>query len=269
MTKKRLIGWALICLLILAGAAAAEEQACTHGTTEAVTVREPGCTEPGEKQTVCRLCGSVLSEEEIPPLGHEYDYCMIVSRPTEEEDGLKQCHCSRCGQVTEEILPRLRKSDWRYQQAVCSLGIRYRDIRPEWTQRWYMFTPLDLSLEGEFTYDLIASNIHRVGTVTVTVTQGKAVISYSMNRSVEIESMGFTLFHDLKSVEDPEHFDLSLFSFDQEISIEDDLSGDERVLLQIMGSINYDYNEDQFPLFSGGGREYQEFVSAVEALMDE
>ena len=269
MNKKRLIGWVLICLLCLAGSAAAEEMACAHEAAGAVTVREPSCTEPGEKQTVCRLCGAILSEEEIPPLGHEYDYCMIVRRPTEEEDGLKQCHCRRCGLVTEEILPRPRKSDWRYQQTVCSLGIRYRDIRPDWTEKWYMFTPLDLSREGETAYDLIASNIHRVGAVTVTVTAGKAVISYRLNSGAESVSMGFALFHDLKSVEDPEHFDLSRFSFDQEISIEDDLDGDERVLLQIMGIINYDYHEDRFPLFSGEGREYQEFVSAAEALMDE
>ena len=269
MIKKRLIGWALICLLCLAGSAAAEEPACTHDAAGAVTVREPGCTEPGIRQTVCPLCGAILSEEEIPPLGHEYDYCMIVRRPTEEEDGVKQCHCGRCGLMTEEILPRLGKSDWRYQQTVCSLGIRYRDIRPDWTDKWYMFTPLDLSREGETTYDLIASNIHRVGAVTVTVTAGKAVISYNLNTGAEPVSMGFTLFHDLKSVEDPEHFDLSRFSFDREISIEDDLSGDERVLLQIMGIIDYDYTEDRFPLFSGAGREYQEFVSAAAALMDE
>ena len=269
MKKNRLIGWLLICLLCLAGSAAAEEAACTHDATGVVTVREPGCTEPGEKQTVCRLCGAILSEEEIPPLGHEYDYCMIARRPTEEEDGLKQCHCGRCGLMTEELLPRLRQDNWRYQQTVCSLGIRYRDIRPDWTEKWYMFTPLDLSREGTVTYDLIASNIHRVGTVTVTVTAGKAVISYGLNKGAEPVSMGFTLFHDLKSVEDPEHFDLSRFSFDREISIEEDLAGDEWVLLQIMGIINYDYTEDQFPLFSGEGKEYQEFVSAAEALMDE
>ena len=269
MKKIRLIGWALICLMCILGSAAAEEPACTHDAAETVTVREPGCTEPGAKQTVCRFCGAVLAEEEIPPLGHEYDYCMIVRRPTEEEDGLKQCHCSRCGLEIEEILPRLGKSDWRYQQTVCSLGIRYRDIRPDWTEKWYMFTPLDLSREGITTYDLIASNIHRVGAVTVAVSAGKAVISYSLNQGAEAVSMGFALFHDLKSVEDPEHFDLSLFSFDREISIEDDLSGDERVLLQIMGIINYDYNDNRLSFFSSTEKECQEFVSAAAALMDE
>ncbi len=265
----RLIGWALICLLCLAGSAAAEEAACAHDAAEAVTVRETGCAEPGKKQTVCRLCGAILSVEEIPALGHEYDYCTIVRRPTEEQDGLKQCHCGRCGLMIEELLPRLVKSDWRYQQRVCSMGIRYRDIRPDWTDKWYMFTPLDLSREGNTDYDLIASNIHRVGTVTVTVSAGKAVISYRLNKGTETVSMGFALFHDLKSVEDPEHFDLTRFAFDREISIEDDLSGDDRVLLQIMGTINYEYSEDRFPLFSGAGREYQEFVSAAMALMDE
>ena len=269
MIKNRLMGLLLICLICLLESAAAEGPACAHEAAGAVTVREPGCTEPGAKQTVCRFCGAVLAEEEIPPLGHEYDYCMIVRRPTEEEDGLKQCHCSRCGLEIEEILPRLRKSDGRYEQTVCSLGIRYRDIRPDWTEKWYMFTPLDLSREGITTYDLIASNIHRVGAVTVAVSAGKAVISYSLNQGAEAVSMGFALFHDLKSVEDPEHFDLSLFSFDREISIEKDLSGDERVLLQIMGIVNYDYMEDRFPLFSGAGKEYQEFVSAALALMDE
>ena len=269
MKKNCLIGCALICLLCLFGSAAAEEPACAHDASETVTVREPGCTEPGAKQTVCRLCGAVLSEEEIPPLGHEFDYCMIVRRPTEEEDGLKQCHCSRCGLMIEEILPRLVKNDWRYEQTVCSLGIRYRDIRPGWTEKWYMFTPLDLSREGIITYDLIASNIHRVGAVTVAVSAGKAVISYTLNKGAEPVSMGFVLFHDLKSVEDPEHFDLSLFAFDREISIEKDLAGDERVLLQIMGTVNYDYTEERFPSFSGAGKEYQEFVSAALALMDE
>lgn len=156
----------------------------------------------------------------------------------------------------------------RYNQTVSSLGIRYRDVKPGLTSQWFMFTPLDLSRDGQVVLDLIAANCSKVGTVTVNVQDGKLTVDYKVFGGVEAFDMGFALLPDLDSVTDVEAIDCSHFAFGQEISVADDLDGDDKVLLQVMGRVVYDFDDPRCPRFFGNGKTYQDFVDTLLPLME-
>ena len=230
-------------------------------------VIEPTCTEAGSKTITCQRCKEQQAEE-IPPLGHIAGEWEVLKEATEEEDGLRQLKCTRCGEVLREERLTLHKIDWRYNQTVTAKGIRYRDIKPGLTNKWFMFTPIDLNQNGVQTFDLLVANARRIGSVTVTVQDGKAVVNYRMFKTVDQLDMGFALLPDLDSVTDVEAIDYSRFAFGQEISVQDDLDGDALVLLQVMGHVNYDFEDGRYEQFSSVGKDYADYVNALKALMD-
>lgn len=80
-------------------------------TAEKVQIKEPTCTEKGIKAYKCQLCGKIIEEEEIPALGHVWDYgdVIITKEPTETEEGEKTYTCWRCGETKTEKIPKLFK----------------------------------------------------------------------------------------------------------------------------------------------------------------
>ncbi len=159
------------------------------------------------------------------------------------------------------------EADWRYGQSVSTLGIRFRDVKPEVTNKWYMFTPLDLSRDGVQAIDLIAANVCRVGKVIVRVNGGKVSVEDRVNRSVDKLSLEFTLLPDLAGVTSAEISGMKAYAFGQEISIADDLGGDTKVLLFVSGLVNYDFNDAQTELVISGEK-YQELVKQLQEIMD-
>lgn len=72
-------------------------------------LKNPTCTEKGQKGVKCRNCGKIENKTEIPALGHEWVIDPAVE-PTETSVGYTQgSHCSRCGavQVAQEAIPML------------------------------------------------------------------------------------------------------------------------------------------------------------------
>ncbi len=55
------------------------------------------------------------------------------------------------------------------------MGPCFRD-ESNLTDKWYRFTPVDLSVDGVYTYDLAASNLYIIGKVTVTVADGNVTV---------------------------------------------------------------------------------------------
>ena len=159
-------------------------------------------------------------------------------------------------------------AEWRYHQNVSSLGIRFRDIKPEVTNEWLMFTPLDLSQDGVQEIDLIAANITYVGKVTVTVSSGKVTVTDDVNHSVEKLNLQFTLLPDLASVTSADISAMKTYEFGQEISIADDLAGDTKVLLFVTGYVNYDFKDSGNELFRGSSVDYQQLVEQLKEIMD-
>ena len=159
-------------------------------------------------------------------------------------------------------------SDWRYNQDVCSLGIRFRDVRPNLTNKWYMFTPLDLSYDHTQDIDLIAANISLVGSLHVVVQDRNVTVTYEFNKFVEQTALYFTLLSDLDSVTNVDIEHQRLFNFGQPISIDLELNGDTKVLLYVMGHAGYDFVHYTNKIYQSGGNDYKLLVEQLQALMD-
>ena len=68
-----------------------------HSYGDWTTTVEPTCTEPGEKEQICSVCGDKHTEA-IPASGHSYgeDWTIDVA-PTCTKEGSKSHHCDVCG----------------------------------------------------------------------------------------------------------------------------------------------------------------------------
>jgi len=142
-------------------------------------------------------------------------------------------------QITNTHYPR---------NTVSSFGPHFRDVTPELTDKWYMFTPIDLSIQGRQTFVLAASNIYEVGKVHVDVNGDTFVVSYEMLRegqrgyTTELLSEFITFYNsytEVGIVEPEEMPEPSIFSFNQPFSILNHLSGDTNVLMFIRNRISY------------------------------
>ena len=142
-------------------------------------------------------------------------------------------------QYTNTIYPR---------NTVSSFGPHFRDVTPALTDKWYMFTPIDLSIQGRQTFILAASNIYEVGEVYVDVNQDTVVVSYRMFHdgkqgfSTETLSEFITFYNsyaDVDIVEPEEMKEPSMYAFNQPISILNHFGGDTNVLMFIRNRITY------------------------------
>ena len=81
------------------------------------TIKEATCTEDGMKARVCRYCGDMKNEVQIPAMGHDVAEPVVLSEPTATKDGIGDGHCSRCDQDVEVPVSRIftdTQPDWFY-----------------------------------------------------------------------------------------------------------------------------------------------------------
>ena len=72
-------------------------------------LKNPTCTEKGQKGKICKKCGKIIEKTDIPATGHTPVTDPAVA-PTETTDGLTEgSHCSVCGAVltAQEVIPML------------------------------------------------------------------------------------------------------------------------------------------------------------------
>ena len=131
-----------------------------------------------------------------------------------------------------------------------------------------MFTPLDLSQDGEQTLPLLAANVNEVGAVTITVKDGTVTVTYKINWPAEDQGMSFALLPDFNSVTKVDIASMPQYSFGKPISIQNDLNGDTRVLLYVLGYVNYDYLDPRNPQYCTNNTVYPQLVSDLKELMD-
>ena len=136
------------------------------------------------------------------------------------------------------------KTSWYPQNTLCSFGPQFRDIDSGLTDKWYMFTPVNLSQDGTQTFELIASNMYVIGSVQVVVSGDSVTVTYTTAQGryghVYMKSEYLNFFPDLKSVTTVEPEKLgSGFTFGQAISIQNDLGGDNNVLMFIRNVATY------------------------------
>ena len=147
---------------------------------------------------------------------------------------------AKAGAITVE------KGTMYTKNTACSFGPAFRDVRPSLTDKWYTFTPVDLSVQGRQTFEYVASNKYVIGEAYVDVAGDSVTVTYhnfyeDQEGSTKTLSEFLTFFHDLKSVKnvEPEAMEELGYRFGDTISIEKDLEGDTNVLLFIRNQVTY------------------------------
>ena len=69
------------------------------------TIVEPTCTERGYTKYTCEKCGNSYNADYEKALGHNFGEWKEIKPATEEEDGLKERTCARCGETEEQAIP--------------------------------------------------------------------------------------------------------------------------------------------------------------------
>lgn len=171
----------------------------------------------------------------------------------------------------------VEQGEWYGNNTACSEGIAFRDIRPNLTQKWYHFTPVDLSVPGRQVFDYVASNMYVIGQVYLDVTEDTVTVSYKnyyadQGGNTETQSEFFTFFHDLSSVRyvEPEDLQEQALPFNVPLSIEEDLDGDTSVLLFVRNRVTYcDYvlSNKKLTRFWPNEKERKDAREALETMV--
>ncbi len=64
------------------------------------------CTIDGNRERVCVICNEI-EKITIKALGHDFENPVVIKEPTDNEKGIKQGKCKRCGEETTEEIPAL------------------------------------------------------------------------------------------------------------------------------------------------------------------
>ena len=59
----------------------------------------PTCTQPGKRRMVCKICGKVMQEAEVPVKGHTVGAWTVTAAPTCTTPGSRKQVCPVCGEV--------------------------------------------------------------------------------------------------------------------------------------------------------------------------
>ncbi|MHC1786078.1 MAG: hypothetical protein AB9880_03305 [Christensenellales bacterium] len=123
------------------------------------------------------------------------------------------------------------------RNTVTSFGPQFRVLTPDLTDEWYMFTPIDLTIQGRQTFQLIGGNALEVGEVYVDTFADSVTVTYQYyfaGQSDKIEPLSeflyfFPAYSTITTV-DPKQI-ASSFAFGVPLSIAQDLGGDTNVLM--------------------------------------
>ena len=167
------------------------------------------------------------------------DYNKLDAEDVKELERLKEeARQDRLKKMREEAVPKEKYYD---NNSVCAFGPQFRDVSGKLTKEWYMFTPVDLSRDGTQTFELIAANMHVVGSVRVTVENGRFTVDYTYNsKAIKPGREYFTFFKDFESItrKDMDNFKKH-YTYGKTYSIEEKLGGDTDVILFVCNTATY------------------------------
>lgn len=249
-----------------------EIPALKHDYQPGKILEEATCTKVGKQEFVCKNDPTHKEIRDIPMLEHKASEWEIVVAPDPEKklDGKRVKRCLVGGEVlVEEVIPYVTTIYFPNNTA-STQGLRFRDMKPELGRKWFMFTPVDLSMDGEQIIPIIASNAYYVGKAMVNVADGAVTVTYEFPKAVKVKSEFLTLFADLASVStvNPAELAEQAFTFGEPINIEEALGGDTKVLLYTNFVIDYNDSIPGVSRFFTGNKDYRAAVAAMKELMD-
>ena len=156
--------------------------------------------------------------------------------------------------IPEEKIAKPKKPEaiWYSHNTAGVIGISLRDEYPDLTDKWYNVLPVDLSQDGTQTFQLVASNLYYIGSVSVTVAGDEVTTTYSFptryDRHIYPEDECLAWFTGVDQItgeflENP----TANAQFGTAISKEKDLNGQSSALLFVCNHVTY-----RMPLNDGG-----------------
>ena len=84
--------------------------------------RDATCTQKGGTYTECTVCGEILSDGDIPALGHDWGDGVVINEATCTSIGSKKYTCSRCSEEKVEVINKLAhvESEQKTRAATCT-----------------------------------------------------------------------------------------------------------------------------------------------------
>lgn len=243
-----------------------------HDWDNGTVTKQPTCTEPGVKTYVCRINAAHTKTEILPATGHKWDNGTIIKKPTLTEEGEKKYVCDNdSSHVKYEKIPVITMLN----NTVCAFGPRLRDVNlyPYNTDLWYMFTPFDASKDGVQTYELVASNMYIVGSVTLTIKDGNLTIDYKLADTTKftITLEFFTVLNrigDLTQYEPEDLIRLGLgMKKNQPINLAENFGDDTSLVLYFCSRCNYTYSA-KYESLNYNSTAHQRLLNSMLNLMD-
>ena len=227
------------------------------------------CTTSGTRTRVCQRDASHVENEIIPAPGHKWTQWTIMKQPTFWEKGLRERHCTVCGlSETEEL------DTERWSSTVCAFGpeLRESNLYPYSSDKWYMFTPFDASMNGVQTYDLIASEKIIVGQVTLTIRDGYLTVDYTLKypNQIQITLEFFTVLGrigELSSFE-PEGLMHLKINRNQPINLNEKFPGDTHLVLYFCSRCSLVNRPYQYTMLNKKDSVHSSQLSMMMLLMD-
>ncbi len=157
-------------------------------------------------------------------------------------------------------------------QYMTSEGPLFLSFRADLTDELYMFTPMDLSVDGEYRFPLVGSSLQVIGEAKVTVNTGMAIVTYLLVSGVQVdeEDEFFTFFPDIRGVPSvkPSELQPVKLRFGIPYSVAGWLNSDAKVLLYINTPVSYKTSLSGLAPFSLSDPGYLQRVIESLALMD-
>ena len=153
---------------------------------------------------------------------------------------------------------------------VTSEGPLFIMFRDDLTNGYEMFTPMDLSFDGEYVFPLVSNAMHTVGELIVTIRQGMVTVSPQMYPGVKIKDGILTFFEDISSVSTikPSKLKKVDIPFDMPLNVMSRLGVDNYVLMYINCPVSYKRNSEYITPFSLEDEYYLERMYELIDLMD-
>ena len=208
------------------------------------------CEKEGTKVYTCQLNSSHTKTETIPATGHKWDKGTVTKEPTLTENGNKHYVCENNSSHTkDEVIPKTTFSN----NTICAFGPRLRDVNlfPYNTDVWYMFTPFDASQDGRQTFELVASNNYIVGSVTLTIRDGKLTLDYTLKgNTIDITLEFFTILNQISDIHvyTPEELRALNMKVRVPIDLQEKFGDDRNLVLYFCSRCDYTYSNAFLPL---------------------
>ena len=180
---------------------------------DAIVVKEPTCTEAGQKAVACTKCGTVkegAEVEEIEALGHEAGEWITVRQPSATQTGKMIQKCTRCG-------VQLGK---KYIRANGTVDTTAKTVAYVAGEEVANYAKIDLTVDATTELDLVSANGTKVGKLVVEVKEGKVTVKYELSAVPADAFLTFVAEAPAKDIHAQKEFE-----FEKAISVADELAG--------------------------------------------